>query len=223
MLFLLRLSSDLTTKADKTRRRFLRILIANLRDALQAEGLTASVEPGWVRVLVTCDDARAADVARRVFGVHSVSPVEEIAPGSLEELVDRAAAFFEPHMRGKTFAVRARKATPVAYRSHDIEVELGAKLAPHGKVQLVNPEVTCSVEVRDKHTYLFHDSYAAWRGLPGGAEGRAVALVSGGFDSAVAAWMMLRRGVALDYVFCRLGGPTHQFGALRVMQIVGER
>jgi len=223
MKFLLRLSSDLTTKADKTRRRFLRILIANLRDAFQAEGLTASVDPGWVRVLVTCDDARAADVARRVFGVHSVSPVEEIAPGSLEELVDRAAAFFEPHMRGKTFAVRARKATPVAYRSHDIEVELGAKLAPHGKVQLVNPQVTCSVEVRDKHTYLFHDSYAGWRGLPGGTEGRAVALVSGGFDSAVAAWMMLRRGVALDYVFCRLGGPTHQFGALRVMQIVGER
>src|SRR5262249_26563879 len=63
----------------------------------------------------------------------------------------------------------------------------------------------------------------AQRGLPIGSEGRAVALVSGGFDSAVAAWLMLRRGVALDYVFCRLGGPTHQYGALRVLQGLGER
>jgi thiamine biosynthesis protein ThiI len=58
--------------------------------------------------------------------------------------------------------------------------------------------------------------------LPIGSEGRAVALISGGFDSAVAAWMMLRRGVALDYVFCRLGGPTHQLGTLRVLQVLGE-
>lgn len=223
MKFLLRLSSDLTTKADKTRRRFLRILIANLRDALQAEGLTATVEPGWVRLVVTCDDERAGEVARHVFGVHSVSRVEEFERGTLDELVERAATFFEPHMRGKTFAVRARKAAPVEYHSRDIEVALGAKLGVHGKVKLVDPQVTCSVEVREKHTYLFHGSQAAWRGLPGGTEGRAVALVSGGFDSAVAAWMMLRRGVALDYVFCRLGGPTHQFGALRVMQIIGER
>ena len=223
MKFLLRLSSDLTTKADKTRRRFLRILVINLRDALQAEGLTATVEPGWARLLVTCDDERAGAVAQRVFGVHSVSPVEQIESASLEELVDRAALFFEPHMHGKTFAVRARKAAPVAYRSRDIEVALGARLAPHGKVKLDDPQITCSVEVRDLHTYLFHDSHAGWRGLPMGSEGRAVALVSGGFDSAVAAWMMLRRGVSLDYVFCRLGGPTHQFGALRVMQIIGER
>jgi thiamine biosynthesis protein ThiI len=79
------------------------------------------------------------------------------------------------------------------------------------------------VEVRDQRVYLFTDSEPGWRGLPLGSEGRAVALVSGGFDSAVAAWMMLRRGVALDYVFCRLGGPTHQLGALRVMQVIGER
>jgi thiamine biosynthesis protein ThiI len=220
---LLRLSTDLTTKADKTRRRFLRMLVGNLRDAFQARGIAAHVEPGWVRLIVDADDEAAAEVARRVFGVHSVSRVEELERGSLEDLVAVAAPFFRPHVEGRTFAVRARTAGPGGYRSRDIEVALGAQLVPYGKVQLVDPQFTCHVEVRDRRIYLFSDSQPGWRGLPIGSEGRAVALVSGGFDSAVAAWMMLRRGVALDYVFCRLGGPAHQFGTLRVMQVLGEQ
>jgi hypothetical protein len=59
--FLVRLSPDLTTKAGKTRRRFLRMLIANLRDALQAEGIPATVQPGWVRLVVEANEACAAD------------------------------------------------------------------------------------------------------------------------------------------------------------------
>jgi thiamine biosynthesis protein ThiI len=50
-----------------------------------------------------------------------------------------------------------------------------------------------------------------------------VALVSGGFDSAVAAWQMQRRGVVLEHVFCNLGGAAHELGVLRVMKVVAER
>ena len=223
MKLLLRLSTDLTTKADRTRRRFLRLLVHNLADAFRSEGIPAQVEPGWVRLVVATEDPRALEVARRVFGVHSVSCVEERALAGLEQLVDEAAPFFLPRMEGKAFAVRARTSGPAPFRSRDVEVTLGARLAPHGKVRLVDPEVTCNVEVRDRRVYLFDEFLPAWRGLPLGCEGRAVALVSGGFDSAVAAWMMLRRGVALDYVFCRLGGPVHQQGTLRVLQVLGER
>jgi thiamine biosynthesis protein ThiI len=223
MKFLLRLSPDLTTKADKTRRRFLRILSANMRDAMVSNDIAAHVEPGWVRMMVDAADARAGDVARHVFGVHSMSPVDEIPLETLDALVATAAPHFQPQITGRTFAVRARTGGGAPFRSHDIEVALGAALAPHGKVHLDHPQVTCSVEVRDQRVYLFSGSTPAWRGLPIGSEGRAVALVSGGFDSAVAAWMMLRRGVALDYVFCRLGGPAHQTGTLRVLQVLGTK
>jgi thiamine biosynthesis protein ThiI len=199
------------------------MLVGNLRDAFAARGVRAQVAPGWVRLVVDTDDEQAGDIARHVFGVHSVSRVEELERGSLDELLDVATPYFLPHIAGRTFAVRARTSGPTPYRSRDIEVALGARLSPHGKVKLEGPQFTCHVEVRDNRIYLFSDSRPGWRGLPIGSEGRAVALVSGGFDSAVAAWMMLRRGVALDYVFCRLGGPTHQFGALRVLQILGER
>ena len=220
--YLLRLSPDITTKADRTRRRFLRLLVANLRDAFQGEGMAAEVEMGWSRLLVDSADPGAALVARRVFGVHSLSPVEVHDASSLEALVETAGPWFQPAMQGKAFAVRARTAGQPPFRSREVEIALGARLAPHGKVRLDDPEVTCHVEVRDATAYLFCTSLAAWRGLPIGCEGRAVALLSGGFDSAVASWLVLRRGVALDYVFCRLGGAVHEAGTLRVLQVLGQ-
>ncbi|MFQ5600240.1 MAG: tRNA uracil 4-sulfurtransferase ThiI [Candidatus Krumholzibacteriia bacterium] len=223
MKFLIRLSPDITTKADRTRRRFMRMLVDNLRDAFRSEGIAATVEPGWVRLVVESDDARVEDVAPRVFGVHSLSRVEERDATDLDRLVDAATPHFRPRMEGRTFAIRARTAGRAGFRSRDVEVALGARLAPHGKVQLDDPDVTCHVEVRDAKAYLFCDSIRGWRGLPVGSEGRAVALLSGGFDSAVASWMVMRRGVGLDYVFCRLGGPVHTQGALRVLHVLAGR
>jgi thiamine biosynthesis protein ThiI len=94
---------------------------------------------------------------------------------------------------------------------------------PFGKVQLNSPDVGCNVEVREGHTYLYTESLPAQRGLPIGSEGHAISLLSGGFDSALSSWMMLRRGIALDYVVCRLGGPDHVRGALSVLRILGQR
>ncbi|NIR43492.1 MAG: tRNA 4-thiouridine(8) synthase ThiI, partial [Gemmatimonadetes bacterium] len=59
-------------------------------------------------------------------------------------------------------------------------------------------------------------------GLPLGVEGRAVALLSGGFDSAVAAWLMLKRGIALDYVFCNLGGEAYERAVVSVAKILAD-
>jgi thiamine biosynthesis protein ThiI len=223
MRFMIRLSSDITTKAHRTRRRFTRMVMDNVRDALTATGIGGEVLPGYARLFAASDSERAAEVIAHVFGVHSVSRVDEIEAPSLEALLDAATAYFQPHLNGGTFAVRARCARPSPFRSSEVERELGARLVPFGKVHLDDPQVTCHVEVREGHTYLYLDSVRGPRGLPIGSEGHAISLLSGGFDSAISSWMMLRRGVALDYVVCRLGGPAHVRGATGVLRILGQR
>src|SRR5439155_1220867 len=130
---------------------------------------------------------------------------------------------YAERVRGRTFAVRARRSGLEAFRTRDVMVQLGAALDRYGDVNLDHPDVTVFVETRDGEALFFSDHVAGAGGLPLGAEGRAVCLFSGGFDSPVAAWLLLKRGVALDYVFCNLGGEAYERSVVSVAKILADR
>jgi thiamine biosynthesis protein ThiI len=159
--------------------------------------------------------------------VQSLSPVRGRTPPRLDAVVARGTELYAGAVRGRRFAVRARRVGTrerIALRSRDVERELGAALLPGAAgVDLDEPEVTVHVELAEDEAWLLGPPIPGPGGLPLGVEGRAVVLLSGGFDSAVAAWQMQRRGVALDHVFCNLGGATHEAGALRVAKLLAER
>lgn len=227
-LVLLRYSGELSTKARMTRRRFVTQLVRNLKDALAAEGLGGEVERHYDRLFVRVRERAGLDVLQRVFGVQSLSVVERRPVATLDDVVAEGEALYAEAVRGRRFAVRARTVgagrSAGGPRGRDVEVALGARLLPHAAgVDLGDPEVTVRVELYEDHAYFFTASLPGAAGLPLGTESRGVALVSGGFDSPVAAWHLLRRGVELDYVFCNLGGAAHRLGTLRVMQVLARR
>lgn len=226
-LVLLRLSGEVSTKADATRRRFVDRLQTNAHDALASEGIGHRVRVTRNRLLAEVDRVEGVEVLSRVFGVQSVSQVEPRPAESLEQVVGDGARLFGERVAGRRFAVRARRVgdrheAPLS--PAEIERRLGAALRPRSAgVDLGNPEVTVRIELFGGRAHFFTEVRPGPGGLPLGTEGRAVALCSGGFDSAVAAWRMLRRGVAQDFVFCNLGGASHRLGALRVMVELARR
>jgi tRNA uracil 4-sulfurtransferase len=176
-------------------------------------------------VLVETADARAPALLARVFGVQSVSRAERHPAASLAEVVAVGEAAFRDAVRGRRFAVRARRVgdAKLPFRGRDVEVALGARLLPvSAGVDLDEPDFTARIELYGGAAYTFAEVVPGAGGLPLGCGGRAVALVSGGFDSAVAAWQIQRRGVALDHVFANLGGLTHRLGVLRVMEVLAR-
>jgi tRNA uracil 4-sulfurtransferase len=225
-LVLLRLSGDVSTKAEGTLERFSRKLAGNVEDALQSAGIGHRIERGRFRFLIEVETPAALDVLLRIFGVQSLSLVESRSWQSLDDVVGGAEAYFRERVRGKRFAVRARRSgrtERIPFRSPDLERALGRALLPHAaKVDLSNPEVTAFVDVRPGTFYLYEHKLPGRGGLPVGIEGHALALVSGGFDSGVAAWLMLKRGVALDYLFCNLGGEAHREGVQQVVKTLAE-
>jgi thiamine biosynthesis protein ThiI len=225
-LYLVRLSGELSTKARATRRRFAIRLERNLREALARAGLEGRVDGRYDRIYVA--SAEPADaVLARVFGVQSLSRVEPGPADSLDEVVTRGVELFADEVRGRRFAVRARHVGDrgeAPFRAHDVDIALGTALLPGAaRVDLDDPEITARVELYEGRAFFFRDRIAGPGGFPLGSGGRAIALLSGGFDSAVAAWQMQRRGLALDHVFCNLGGATHQLGVLRVAKVLCER
>jgi thiamine biosynthesis protein ThiI len=226
-LVLLRLSGEVSTKARETRWRFVSQLLRNVKDALRSHGVDYTLVRRHDRVFVELADARGAQLLARVFGVQSVS-IAVRGPGeTLGEIVERGAEVFGDVVRGRRFAVRARligKPQHLGFHSRDIQVALGARLLERSAgVDLDAPEVTAQIEVHEGRAYYLTETLAGEGGLPLGTEGRALALVSGGFDSAVAAWQLMRRGLALELAFFNLGGRTHHAGTQRVMHALATR
>jgi thiamine biosynthesis protein ThiI len=220
---LVRFSGELATKSRRTRARFQRRLVVNLRDALASEGTDAQVEGGWSRLYLEGPTDAFLDPVSRTFGVSSCSLVIDRCPAELEAIVETGLRLYGDRVRGRRYAVRARRTGEHTFHSSDIHRDLGAALNPGATVDLDDPEVTVRVEVRDDLAYFYEERLDGASGLPLGVQGRAIVLISGGFDSAVAAWMALRRGIVLDYVFCNLGGAAYKRMVVEVSKVLADR
>ena len=210
-LYLLRFSGELGTKARRTRQRFTDRLVAAIEDAMATAGIEHRVDRRWSRLFVHTEDERAEDILRRVFGVQSLSPATKRPWKTLDDIVAHGRELFAPEVAGKRFAVRARRTTghpQLPFDSPAIERALGSALV----------DGAAGVEVHTHEVYYFARQLSGAGGLPMAVEGRALSLISGGFDSAVASWELWKRGVGLDFVFFNLGGSEHERGAIEVVE-----
>ncbi|MEJ2312322.1 MAG: tRNA 4-thiouridine(8) synthase ThiI [Gemmatimonadales bacterium] len=216
-------SWEQSKNATRTRTRFEARLAKNIADACRSHGLRCTVKRGWGRLHVCSPDPGILDPLGRVFGISSYSVVEGRCDASLSEIVDLGHRLYADRVQGRRFAVRARRTGEHDFNSYDIQRELGAVLNPGATVDLSNPEVEVRVEVRDREAYFVGRPRAGAAGLPLGVQGKAVVLISGGFDSAVAAWMVLRRGVEAEYLFCNLGGAAYKRLTIEVVKVLADR
>ena len=180
---------------------FLRMLVDRVRDAVKAVGGHVWLSDGRIYVSDAADMDEAIRRVTKVFGVHSVCRAIEMEKDSFEALCAQAAKLMEGYQG--TFKVNARRSDKrYPMDSPTINVEMGAYLLEHLpglKVDVKNPEVVLSVEIRDL-AYLYTHPIPAVGGMPVGSNGKATLLLSGGIDSPVAGWMIAKRGVRVDAV-----------------------
>lgn len=235
----LRPTAEVTIKARTTRATFLRKLRLAVKDALQRAGFEARVfvrgnrvqaevaaGPGMGPGTAVADPGalvpEAAAALERVFGIGSFSFVEAVAAPNLAAIVTEGTKLYAERVRGKRYAVRCKRSGRHPFSSMDVERRLGAALNPGAKVDLKHPEVTVEVEVDDRQALFFSGRYQGAGGLPLGTGGHALALLSGGYDSVVAAWALMRRGVEVDFVHFRLGDLDTERLALRVAKRLSD-
>ena len=139
-LALLRFSGEIGIKTRGTRRQFRRRLVRNLKDALATHGLPARLEVSHERIFIELPEHAPGPSAAgvpyehpltRIFGVQSISFAERRPVTCLDEVVRVGEALFRDRVRGRRFAVRARRVgnrTAHSLRSQEVERALGAAL-----------------------------------------------------------------------------------------------
>ncbi len=182
--------SEIWTKSEVTRKKLERVLARNIEAQV---GVSPEIKRGRL-VLPKCNYHPLS----RVFGVKSFSPALRVPLSRLEEEFEE----FARAVKGRRFRVTVHRSWKgYGKTSQELQKELGAIAARHGKVSLRGFEVELGVEIHRDGAYLFTEKLEGPGGLPYGSEGRVLAMFSGGMDSPVAAWMVARRGAAVDALF----------------------
>ena len=147
------------------------------------------------------DEAIVRERAALMFGLQNFSISHPVA--LTIEAIKRGAIEAARGQSARSFRIRTKRSDKrFALSSLEIDQQAGAavKEATGLEVDLENPDLTISIEVMPAVAYISAQKYPGAGGLPVGMGGRGMALLSGGIDSPVAAWRMMRRGMRLDFV-----------------------
>jgi thiamine biosynthesis protein ThiI len=201
---------ELALKSPGIRNWYEKILIKNIVAMLNSRGIPYSrIRREWGRIFIETIDSHAAEAVADVFGVVSTSAALTTEP-SLEDAASVCAALAQKFIRdGEFFAIRARKSGNHPFSSVDIGKACGDavwnSMENEGKkprVNLTSPDKEIFVEMRQSLAYIYLRTFIGVGGLPLGTQGSMVVLISGGLDSPVAAWIMMKRGVMIIPVYC---------------------
>ena len=209
---------DVGVKSSHVQSDMERTLRENLAAMLADRTVPGDVDREWGRILVrTPEPDRAADAAADTFGVVSASPAASVSP-DLDAITDALADAAEEQYHEGAFAVDARRAGSHDFDSRDVNRAGGDAVWAaveddfEPEVDLDDPDLTFSVEVRDEEAFVFLETRDGPGGMPLGTQKPLVALLSGGIDSPVAAWQAMKRGAPVVPLYLDLGdygGPDH--------------
>ncbi len=214
---------EIGIKSDRVRSRYERTLVQNIRKALAfCEVPYDSIKRDFGRIFVQTEDPRAAFAIANVFGVVSTSCVNECL-ADLESITSTALQLITPKLTpGKSFGIRARRTGTHHFSSKDIGVIVGRSIVEQlgAPVRLSQPDVQVFIDVRADRAYVYTEVIPGVGGLPLGTQGKIVALISGGIDSPVAAWLMMKRGCTILPTFFDCGAYVDAAGKQRALACI---
>ena len=138
---------------------------------------------------------------------------------TLEEIKAKVGEIVADELEGKTFVVRTKRSGKHPFNSSEIERTVGGYLLAHSKakgVDLEHYEVMVRLELINNQLNIITDKHLALGGYPIGTQGDILSLMSGGFDSTVASYLTMKRGLKTHFIFFNLGGIAHEIGVKQV-------
>ena len=152
--------------------------------------------------------------------------MEEYPFETMHDIFEQTLAQVREELEGKTFCVRVRRKGKHEFRSLDVERYVGGGLNQRietASVKLTKPDVTVRIDIDNDKMLLVKARHEGLGGYPIGTQEDVLSLISGGFDSGVSSYMLIRRGSRVHYCFFNLGGAAHEIGVKQMAYHIWSR
>lgn len=223
MKFIVKLFPEIMIKGGPVKKRMISMLHDNLRTLLFRIDNSIEIKRFWDKIEVQVEDQHV-DAVRKVLqqtpGVEQYLEVVQYETGEdLNAIAEKVALHKLDLIEGKTFVVRAKRSGEHSLTSFEIERFVGSYMYEHGNpkgVDLHNPEVKVEFELNQNTLNVITKRQPGLGGFPIGLQGEVLSLMSGGFDSTVASYLTMKRGIKTHFIFFNLGGAAHEVGVKQV-------
>ena len=232
MKYIIKLFPEITIKSRPVRKQMIKQLKSNLRNVLKKIDPNLKVTGQWDNVEVETVaevesvEQQVTEALKRIPGIANFLCVQKSEYVDFDDTLAKAKALYAKDIEGKTLCVRVKRAGKHDFKSIDAERYLGGGLRQQCNargIELKNPEVLINIEIRDQSLYLVTERHAGLGGYPIGCQESVLSLMSGGFDSTVASYLTIRRGVRTHFCFFNLGGKAHELGVKEVSHYIWEK
>ncbi|WP_057458116.1 tRNA uracil 4-sulfurtransferase ThiI [Pseudomonas syringae] len=232
MKLIVKVFPEITIKSPPVRKKFIRQLGKNIRTVLRELDADIVVGGVWdnLEVETRLTDTKGLQGIRERLscmpGIANFLQVAEYPLGDLDDVVAKCKLHYADLLPGKMFSVRCKRAGRHDFSSMDVEKYVGSKLRMQcgaAGIELKKPDLVVRMEIRDQRLFVVHDQHQGMGGYPLGALEQTLVLMSGGFDSTVAAYQIMRRGLMAHFCFFNLGGRAHELGVMEVAHFIWKK
>ncbi len=213
----------------KNRRQFERKLKDNMKAGLKATcpGSYAEIRTVRGRIVIELSEIgndsleSMKEVLRNTFGLVYFAPATRME--QKKEILEAAALELVKTLPGESFRITTRRSDPnIPLSTQKMNEEIGAAVVEKfgKKVDLTQPDVNCHIDLVEDSAFVYAHRIDGFGGLPVGMGGKVLSMISGGIDSPVATWQMMKRGAFVSYLHFHSVPYTSDASIKKVQDII---
>ena len=221
MKFIVKLQSEITIKSRPVRKRYTKILASSIKNVLRSVDGQVTTQVNWDDIEVNSQNESSEnrlaliDALKCIPGIPKFLEVQRFDFLDLDDILQKTLAVHVQTIEKKSFCVRVKRTGTHDFTSLKVERYVGSGLrqaVDSARVKLTKPDVTIRLEIKNKSFFIVTKTHIGLSGLPIATQEDVLSLVSGGFDSGVASYQMIKKGSRTHYCFFNLGGSAHTVG-----------
>ncbi|MFD2164706.1 tRNA uracil 4-sulfurtransferase ThiI [Thalassotalea euphylliae] len=232
MKFIVKLQAEIAIKSRPVRKRFTKILDSNIKNVLRRVDELVTTQANWDSIEINTknntEENRLAliETLKCIPGIQSFLEVQQTEFTDLHDIFEKTLAIHKDTIENKTFVVRVKRNGDHEFNSIQAEQYIGGGLnqaVESARVKLKKPDVTIKLEINKDKLFIVTEQHKGLNGFPIATQEDVLSLMSGGFDSGVSSYQMIKKGSRTHYCFFNLGGSAHEVGVKQVSHFLWNK